>query len=278
MEVVHKMQNYSSTPREIAATIWRNKNLIINLINREVVGRYRGSVLGILWSFFHPVLMLAVYTFVFSVVFKAKWSGGGESKTEFALVLFAGLLIFTLFAECIGKAPGLVVGNANYVKKVVFPLEILPIVAFGSSCFHALVSFFVWLIFYCIFIGIPHWTIVYFPIVFAPLALITLGISWFLASLGVYLRDVVQITGLLTSVLMFMTPIFYPISALPKRFQTILYFNPLSSVVEQARNVLMWGRPPQWSVIGVLAFAGCLLAWLGFAWFQKTRKGFADVL
>ncbi|UZN50264.1 ABC transporter permease [Cupriavidus cauae] len=272
------MQKFSVVPREVFATIWRNRHLIGNLIRREIMGRYRGSMLGILWSLFHPLLMLAVYTFVFSVVFKARWSGGSESKGEFALVLFSGLMIFTVFAECVSKAPSLIVGNANYVKKVIFPLEILPVVAFGAACFHAAISFVVWIVFYIAIVGMPSATILYLPLVLLPLAFFTLGISWFLASLGVYLRDVTHITSILTSVLMFLTPIFYPISVLPEQFQRVLYINPLSGIVEQARNVMMWGQAPQWHNLGILAVSGAAVGWLGFAWFQRTRKGFSDVL
>ena len=175
--------------------------------------------MGLLWSFFNPVLMLAVYTFVFSVVFKARWAGGSDSKTEFALVLFAGLLVFNLFAECVNRAPGLILSNVNYVKKVIFPLEILPVVALGSAGFHFLISLVVWSIFYLLFFGIPPATILLLPLILIPLVLITLGISWLLASLGVYLRDVSQIIGVVTTVLMFLSPIFYPIVALPEEYR-----------------------------------------------------------
>ena len=140
------MRHFSASPIEMFANLWRNRELIKASAKREVLGRYRGSFLGVLWSFFNPLFMLAVYTFVFSVVFQARWGGGSGSKTEFALVLFAGLLVFNLFAECINRAPGLILSNTNYVKKVVFPLEILPFVALLSALFHTLISLGVWLI------------------------------------------------------------------------------------------------------------------------------------
>jgi lipopolysaccharide transport system permease protein len=252
--------------------------LIYNLIKREVIGRYRGSVMGLLWSFFNPVLMLIVYTFVFSVVFKARWTGGTDSRTEFALVLFAGLLVYNLFAECINRAPGLVLGNVNYVKKVVFPLEILPIVAMGSAAFHLLISLFVWLVFYLIFFGIPHATIALLPVVLTPFFFMILGLSWFLASLGVYLRDVSQIIGVITTALMFLSPIFYPITALPEEYHLIMQMGPLTYIVEQARDVMIWGKGIDWRAWAIYFLLATMIAWLGFAWFQKTRKGFADVL
>ena len=172
------MQIFPANPREIAASLWRNRSLIKTSIKREVLGRYRGSFLGILWSFFNPLFMLVVYTFVFSIIFKARWNVGSESKTEFALALFAGMIVFNLFAECIGRAPGLIVGNQNYVKKVVYPLEILPWVGLGAALFHCAISLGVWLIAYLIFFGVPHATLLYFPLVLLPFGLFIMGLSW----------------------------------------------------------------------------------------------------
>lgn len=234
--------------------------------------------MGLLWSFFNPILMLAVYTFVFSVVFKARWVGGSDSKTEFALVLFTGLMVFNLFSECVNRAPNLVLGNVNYVKKVVFPLEILPVVSLGSSAFHLLISLVVWLIFYLIFFGIPHATIVILPLVLLPLVLMTLGLGWLLASLGVYLRDVTQIIGVVTTVLMFLSPIFYPTIALPEQYRPFMQISPLTLVVEQTRDVMIWGKGLDWNIWTMYLLVSSIMTWLGFAWFQKTRKGFADVL
>ncbi|MGX2040488.1 ABC transporter permease [Methylocaldum sp. MU1018] len=272
------MQNFSLAPREMITTIWRNQVLIRALIKREVVGRYRGSVLGILWSFFNPVFMLVVYTFVFSVVFKARWNGGGDSKTEFALILFAGLMVFNLFAECVNRAPGLIISNINYVKKIIFPLEILPVVSFGAAIFHTAISFVVWLLFFLLFLGLPPITALLLPITIFPLMLFTLGLTWFLASLGVYLRDVGQFIGIIITALMFLSPIFYPVSVLPEEYQPFLLINPLTPMIEQVRDILIWGKAPDWySLVGYFA-ASAVIAWLGFVWFQKTRKGFADVL
>jgi len=272
------MQQFSVSPREMVASLWRNRELTTALIKREVIGRYRGSVLGILWSFFNPVFMLAVYTFVFSVVFKARWNAGSDSKTEFALVLFAGLIVFNLFSECFNRAPGLVLANVNYVKKVVFPLEILPWVSLGSALFHSFVSLFVWLLFYLFFFGIPPITALALPFILIPLILFTMGISWFLAALGVYLRDTAQFIGILSTILMFMSPIFYPVSSLPSDIQHLFLLNPLTPVIEQTRAVLIWNKFPEDPAL-LLYFPGAaFFSWMGFAWFQKTRKGFADVI
>lgn len=272
------MRDFSITPVDMVASLWRHRSLIAASVKREVLGRYRGSVMGILWSFFNPLFMLAVYTFVFSVVFQARWGGGSGSKTEFALVLFAGLMMFNLFADCINRAPGLILANVNYVKKVVFPLEILPAVTLLAALFHLLISLGVWLLAYVIFFGVPHATVLYLPLIVLPLVVFIMGLSWALASLGVYLRDVSQFIGLLTTVLMFLSPIFYPATALPENYRYLLYLNPLTPVIEQTRDVLFWGKNPDFLMLGLYWLITAIIAWLGFAWFQKTRKGFADVL
>lgn len=272
------MQNFNISPLEMVASFWRNRSLITALVKREVIGRYRGSFMGILWSFFNPVFLLVVYTFVFSVVFKSRWNVASDSKTEFALVLFAGLIVFNLFSECISRAPNLILANANYVKKVVFPLEILPWVAIGASLFHALVSLCVWLIAYAILFGLPHITVLFLPLVIIPLIFLIIGLSWALASLGVYLRDVSQLISIIITILMFISPVFYPATALPEQYRKLLFLNPLTLVIEQARDVLFWGKSLDWGMLIIYSIAAASIAWLGFAWFQKTRKGFADVL
>ena len=272
------MQNFSLSPDEMVASFWRNRSLIKALVKREVVGRYRGSLMGILWSFFNPLFMLAVYTFVFGVIFKSRWNSESTSQTEFALILFAGLIVFNLFAECVNRSPLLILSNVNYVKKVVFPLEILPWVALGSAAFHALVSLSVWLIAYTLLFGIPHLTILLLPLVVIPLLFFIMGVTWFLASLGVYLRDVSQFVGILVTVTMFLSPIFYPSSSLSEGLRSVLIVNPLTTVVEQVRDVMFWGKVPDLTNLAITLLIGAAIACLGFAWFQKTRKGFADVI
>ena len=272
------MKDFRSTPREMVASLWRNRELVVSLVKREVQSRYKGSVLGLFWSFVQPVFMLAIYTFVFSVIFKARWNAGSDSKTEFALVLFAGLMVFNVFAECIGRAPGIILANTNYVKKVVFPLEILPWVTLGAALFQAFVSLSVWLLFYSLIFGLPHATAWLLPLVVIPIVFITIGISWILASLGVYLRDVGQFVGIIITVLMFLSPIFYPVSSLPVKYRYLLQFNPLTPAIEAVRGVLCWGNMPNIEMYCIYLTISVIFSWLGFAWFQKTRKGFADVL
>jgi lipopolysaccharide transport system permease protein len=243
------MQHFSTSPLEMGASFWRNRALIAALTKREILGRYRGSILGLFWSFFNPLLMLAVYTFVFSVVFNARWSSGSDSKTEFALVMFSGLLVFGLFSECVSRAPGLILSNANYVKKVVFPLEILPWVSMGTALFHAAISLVVWLAFYGFFFGVPHLSVFLLPFVILPLLILSMGFSWIFASLGVYLRDISQIIGVAITMLMFLSGIFYSVSSLPEEYRALLNFNPLVPIIEQARDVLIWGRNPDFLLL-----------------------------
>jgi lipopolysaccharide transport system permease protein len=272
------MQQFRATPQQMVASYWDNRSLIAASVKREIFGRYRGSALGILWSFFNPLLMLVIYTFVFGTVLKARWGAADESHFQFGLVLFAGLMTFNLFSETLTRSATLIVSNVNYVKRVVYPLEIFPFVLVGSGLFHLAVSLLIWLLGYAVFNGAPHATVLYLPLVILPLVLFMLGMSWFLASLGVFLRDVAQFMGILTTALMFLSPVFYPASALPEQFRFLLYLNPLTPAIEYTRDVLYWGTAPDLPSLAVYVAGAAVFAWLGFAWFQKTRKGFADVL
>lgn len=272
------MKIFPISPIEMVKSLIRNRGLIKALTEREVLGRYRGSFVGIFWSLLTPMVMLAVYTFVFSVIFKARWNAQSSSLTEYGMVLFAGLIVFNIFSECVGQSPSLVLSNVNYVKKVVFPLEILPWVSLGAALFHAAISTSVWLVAYLILFGLPPITVLLFPLVILPLILLIMGLTWVLASLGVYLRDVSQFVGIIITITMFLSPIFYSASSLPKEYRILLQINPLTSVIEGARDVLFWGVMPDLVFLGIYLILSILVAWLGFVWFQKTRKGFADVL
>ena len=274
---------HATQPASIVAltrSLWRNRQLIVQMTKREVVGRYQGSTFGLAWSFLNPVFMLVVYTFVFSEIFKSRWGGvgGDDSKTQFALVLFVGMIVLSLFSEVLNRAPGLILSNVNYVKKVVFPIEILPAIAMGAALFHSLISLGVLLAAFALFNGYLHWTAIFIPLVLLPLVILTLGLAWMLASLGVFLRDVGQTIGIITTVLTFLSPVFYPVTAVPERFKALIMANPLTFIIEQAREVLVWGHLPDWLGLGAYTVAAIALAWAGYAWFQKTRKGFADVL
>ena len=273
------MQHFSISPLQLIRSVWGNRELIFTLVKREIIGRYRGSLMGLAWSFFNPLLMLVIYTFVFSVVFKARWGlGTEESKTDFAIILFVGIIVHGLLAECINRAPGLILSNVNYVKKIVFPLEILPWVALGSALFHACISLLVLFLAQIVFNQHIPLTALLFPIVLVPVILASIGLSWFLAALGVYLRDVGQVTGIVTTILLFVSAVFFPITALPERYQFWLHLNPLAVIIEQSRAVLIFGTLPSVKAWLAMTLLGSVMAWFGFAWFQKTRKGFSDVL
>jgi lipopolysaccharide transport system permease protein len=254
-------------------------DLTWQLTTRQIEQRYRGSVLGVLWSFLTPLFMLAVFTFVFAVVFQARWGTGQATSTlEFAIILFAGLTTFNLFAEVVGAAPGLIVGQPNLVKKVVFPLEILPAVALAAALFQAGIAFIVLMALQIGFGSGLHLSALLVPILILPLCLFTLGLAWFLAALGVYVRDVNQIIPPIVTALMFLTPIFYPISNLPVGIRPYAASNPLAFSVEEVRNAVVFGQLPDPVTWLVGCAGGLAVAALGYLFFQKTRKGFADVL
>jgi lipopolysaccharide transport system permease protein len=276
------MNPHNKTPATLASaarSMWTNRRLIMQMARRDIVGRYRGSTLGLLWSFLNPMLLLFVYTFVFSVVFKARWGKSvDETKSEFAIVLFVGMIVHGVFAEVINRSPGLILENTNFVKKVIFPLEILPVINIVSALFHAMVSVLVLLIFLVVVNGHLSWTIIFIPVVILPLALFTLGVSWIFASLGVFIRDIGQMAGIITMVMMFLAPVFYPITSVPVSIRPFIMANPLTFIIGQAREVLVWGHTPNWIGLSIYFFASIIADWIGYVWFQNTRKGFADVL
>ncbi|TXH76611.1 MAG: ABC transporter permease [Lysobacteraceae bacterium] len=271
---------FPAGPISLIENAWRERALIAQLTRREVLGRYRGSIMGLAWSFLHPLLLLAVYTFVFSVVFEAKWPGllDTHSKSRFALVLFVGVIAHGIVAEAITRAPVLVLGNANYVKKVVFPLETLGWSLVGSTLFHATVSLGILLIAKWSLEGWVPLSAWWLPVVLLPLMFFALGATWLLASLGVFIRDIAQVTGLIATVLMFLAPVFYPITALPHAYRGWLYLNPITHAIECARAALFEGRSPDAGPLALYYAAALTFMLFGYWWFQKSRRGFADVL
>lgn len=266
-------------PVRIVAHLWKYRDLIRQLTWREVAGRYKGSFIGLGWSFIQPLIMLFVYTFVFSVIFKARWGvESDEGKAAFALALFMGLITFSIFSEVANSAPSLVLGNANYVKKVVFPLEILPFVRLLSALINAVFSLGVLFVGILIFNHFIHWTALLLPLIWLPMMMFTLGCGYFLASLGVFVRDMGTVIGVLTTILFFLTPIFYPISAVPEPFRIFCRINPIAIFVEDARRVVLWGFSPDWPwfFFGMALSVAVLI--FGFVWFMKSKKAFADVI
>lgn len=264
-------------PLHVWRSFWQHRRLIIQLARRDVSLRYKGSLLGIVWSFAYPLLLLGVYTFVFKVIFKAGWEENGVAR-NYALMLFAGLIVYNFFSECLAGAATLVLNHPSYVKKVVFPLEILPWVTAGGALFHAGVSVLVLLVGLIYFLGGIPLTLPLLAVVFLPLILFTVGMVWLASALGVYLRDISQVISVTLVLLMFMSPILYPSSKIPESLRWMLYFNPLAPILDQARAVAVYGQMfDPWVWLATLV-AGWLTAWLGLVWFQKTRPGFADVV
>jgi lipopolysaccharide transport system permease protein len=257
---------------------WSQRNLIWQFARREVLGRYRGSVLGVSWSVLTPMAMLAVYTLVFRHIFKAKWPGVDDGNLSFALNLFAGLLVFNWAAEFLSRAPRLVTEQPNLVTKVVFPLQVLPWSALLSSFFHAMVSCAVWLAGCLLFGQGMHLSWLALPLVFLALMPTLLGLGWILSALGVYFRDLAEIVGLFMGMMLFLTPVFFPLSVLPDFLQTWVQFNPLATPIEALRQIGLMGLWPKFSSLLQLFVVGLGLAMFGAWLFEKSRKGFADVL
>lgn len=275
------MESYSSSPRHLLRSLTDNFSLIERMARREVLARYRGSLIGLAWSFFNPILLLLVYTFVFTVVFKARWGESrfaDEAASNPAIMIFAGMIVHGLFSESFVRSPTLITGNANYVKRVVFPLEILPWISMGAALFHSLISLLVLLAAQLVMFGQLPWTALLIPIAWLPLVLFTLGFCWFFSAAGVYFRDLAQVSTLLSMVLLFLSPVFYPITIIPEAYRAFFYLNPLTYGIEASRALLIFGELPNPEALGLYYLASAVTAILGFAWFQKTRRGFADVL
>lgn len=262
-----------------ASNLLRHRELLWRLAERDVVGRYRGSILGWGWTLLTPLLMLVVYTFVFSTVFKARWGDLEQAgPLGFAINLFAGLIVFNVFAECATQAPNLILSNVNYVTKVIFPLEVLGAVSVGAALFHACTSTVVLLLFELIAIQHVPLSILWLPLVWLPLMLGCLAMNWLLSALGVYLRDLGQLMGVAVSMLMFLSAVFYPLSALPPGWQPVLGLNPLVVVIEQSRRVLVQGQAPGWRYVVLGSLLMLLICEVSYRLFSRARRGFADVL
>ncbi len=260
--------------------IWSHRELIWDLTRRELSQRYRGSFLGAIWSLVIPLVMLLIYTFVFGVVFKARWQGLDQNlpPQEFALILFSGLAAFNVFSEVVNQAPNLVVSHPNYVKKVIFPLEILPIVTLLVALVNSLIMVGLILLGTLIIQGTVSATLYMLPLAYLPLIFLCLALSWFLSSLGVYIRDIGQGISVFVQVLFFLSPIFYPLDAVPVQIRAIMAASPLSAIVESFRSILLLGQPLSWLSWALWTLGTFVAAWLAFIWFTKTKKGFADVL
>lgn len=269
---------YPVGPVALFGPVVEHASLLWQFARREVSGRYRGSLLGFGWAVLNPLLLLAIYTFVFSVVFQMRWDVPVANRAAFALIIYTGMIVHGFFAECMTRAPTLVVDNRNLVKRVVFPLHLLPWSVLLVAGFHYLVGLCLVLVALLATTGTLPATVAALPLLWVPQALLALGVAYAFAALGVYLRDLAQVAGFVALALLFASPVFYPVSAVPERWQFVVALNPLATLIEATRGALVYGTWPAPATVASLWVLGAAAAWLGFFWFQRTRRGFADVL
>ncbi|WP_039953877.1 ABC transporter permease [Rhodanobacter thiooxydans] len=256
----------------------KHRSLVTELSKREILGRYRGASFGLFWSLISPFLMLLVYTLAFGSVMKVKWPQVQDGSSHYSLILFVGLIVHGFFAECLTRAPLLITSNPNFVKRIIFPLELMPWPMVVSALFHAMMNV---VVFIALRAAIDHtftWQVALLPVVLLPLIVFTLGLSWFLAAAGVYLRDINQVTGVLATAMLFLSSAMFPVSALPENFRFMIKLNPLTFIIDQAREVALWGRMPDWRGLGLYLMFGVVVMYAGYAFFRVTRKGFGDVI
>lgn len=271
---------YPVSPKSAFESVFRHRHMAAQLARREVEGRYKGSVFGFAWALLNPLILLALYTFVFGYVFHSRWGTGSKEygSGEYAVILYAGLILHGFFAECLIRAPGLIVGNPNFVKKIVFPLDILAWAHHGAAWFHFFMSWIVLVVFQLFVFGAVPLTALMLPLVLLPCALYAQGLMWGISALSVYFRDLGQMIGLFVTCLLFASPVLYPLESVPESLRGFLYINPLTSSLEMFRSVMIWGQIPAFrELLGQLVIASCIF-WSGFFVFQRSRSGFADVL
>jgi len=264
----------------MVASFWRHRSLIASLTKRDILGRYRGSMLGLAWSFLNPLLMVTVFTFVFGEVFQSRWPGSQQTGgIDFAAALFAGLLVYTLFAECISKAPSLIIANTNYVKKIVFPLDVLAWVSIMASWVHWLAAYLI-LMALLIFSGwAVSWHLLWLgPLLLLPYLLMLVGLSWIVSAICVYFRDLTHLIQPALTALLFLSPVFYSVTSVPESFQWIYGLNPITHVIDWVRGIALHQTLPSWGHYWRFSAVSAVVLIVGFAAFQKMRKGFADVI
>jgi lipopolysaccharide transport system permease protein len=264
----------------MVASVWRHRSLFATLVHREIVGRYKGSLLGVLWSFLTPLLMVTVFTFVFGEVFQSRWPGSQQAGgIDFAAALFAGLLVYTLFSDAMSKAPSLIIGQANYVKKVVFPLDIIAWVSVTASFVQWLAAYLI-LVLLLVFSswGVNVDMLLLTPLLLLPYLLMLVGLSWMVSAVCVYFRDLSHLVQPLLTALLFLSPVFYAVSSVPESVRWLYALNPITEMIDAVRAMVLQHAWPQWASYARLWAFSLVTLMLGFVFFQKTRKGFADVV
>ena len=259
--------------------LWQRRDLVAILSRREIDLKYKGTGLGVAWAVVGLSVQLFIYTFVFGFIFNARWNvEHGNGIAGYAVILFAGLVSFSVFSETISRA-GTSISSASYlVKKVLFPIELLPVATLIAALFHASVGLALIVLIFVFKLQIPEWTIILVPIVILPLVLFTLGVAWIIAALGVFIKDTQFITNLFTQLLFFASPIIYPPDIIPDRFQWVILLNPMSHCIEMFRQVVLFGEVPDvfsWLVLTVFC---AFVASIGFYLFSGMKREFADVI
>ena len=222
--------------------------------------------------------MLVAYSFVFNVIFKARWAGTDEGDGTFVLMLYAGMLVHGLVAECLIRSPGLIIATPSYVKKIVFPLEVVPLVCVAVALFNLCTGIGLLLIAKIAIMHSVSWVNIWALPVLLPIMLITLGITYLFSALGVYLRDLSQLTTSLAMILLFFSPVFYPVSSVPQKYRVFFEWSPLTSTIENMRKVFLFNQLPDFAALSVSMIVSLILCWAGYFTFQRMRMGFADVL
>lgn len=255
-----------------------DRSLTAQLAWRDILGRYRGANFGLFWSLIGPLMMLAIYALAFGHILGSRWVRPEGEGANFAIVLFLGIIVHGFFAECVSRAPGLMQANANYVKKVIFPLPVLPWAVVWSALFHMAMNMLVFVVLAGLVYGEFSWYIFLFPVVIAPLVMLTIAVSWVTASLGVYLRDISQAVPVVVTGMFFLSSAIIPVESVPEQYRLVFHLNPLTFFIDQARNVALWQVLPDWQGLAAYTAAGLVAMYLAYAWFRLTSRGFADVL
>jgi lipopolysaccharide transport system permease protein len=267
----------STISRQSLLGIWDHRNLIAMMVRRDSFGKYKGSLLGILWPMINPIGHLILYTFLFCVILKVKLGGDG-STSNFALYLMAGLLPWGAFSEALSRSSVCILEHPNYVKRVIFPLQVLPVITVLSTLVTEAMAFLILVAGVALYSHHVHLTLLFLPLVCVSQLLLTTGICWFLAALGVYIRDIRHMMALALAAWMYATPIVYPATSLPQNFKFLLWLNPMAGIVLDYRRVVLQGLPPDWNHYFSYTLVGVVAFFIGFKFFQKTKKSFADVM
>ncbi|MDQ7785796.1 MAG: ABC transporter permease [Desulfomonilaceae bacterium] len=266
-------------PLKLFSYLIRHREIIFLFAWREFEGNYKGTYLGLVWAFLSPLMSLAVYFFVFSIVLGARFASiEGAGRADFALILFGGIVVYNIFAVSASKAPLAIAEQLSFVKKVVFPLELLPVAALGASLLNAALGLLMLIPALVIFSPKISSTLYLFPLVLVTMTVFSLGVSWFLGSLGVFAKDLGQAMTILLQLLFFATPVIYPLSAVPESLQLPMRLNPLTTILENTRRTLVMGEGLEWGWWALITLFSLLFMQFGYVWFMKTRRYFADVM